>query len=1174
MTVGPEEHAQELARRAPNFGYLLPYNALLVTYAASAEALLFTDPNTAMIKCRQFAEVLTEHAFIQFGIPGMPDKQHLRLKVLRDQGFVSPRVDGWFTRVRTRANKAVHEHYAAQRDALELVRACYELGAWYHRTVSGDQHAPPFMPPQLPATQPAPRGDADAKALAEIKDLLAGFRREFDEMHLRIDKQTELAAAEAAARKDANREILRTVQEQVGIPDLIKQLSTQVDGLHRQLTARASAAELIDSAQRAEYVSRAAVASRPLLNEAQVRREIDGMLAAAGWLVQDRDALNVHAGVGVAVRELTTKGRQRADYVLYVDAKLVGIIEAKREGTSLTGVDRQSDRYASDLDASLRLAAWRVPLPFRYESSAVETRFTNTLDPVPRPRRVFSFHQPQTMARWMREAEASPHAPTLRARLWIMPALLADGLRPAQVDAINGLEHSLAEDRPRALIQMATGAGKTFTMVTETYRLLRHAGAKRVLFLVDRNNLGRQAEAEFNSFRTPDEGTRFAELYNVQRLRSDVVLGSTHVVVSTVQRMYALLTDGELPPDDDDAADEYQVDEVVEVGYSAAVPPETFDLVIVDECHRSIYGTWRAVLEYFDAHLVGLTATPVAQTFGFFHENLVSQYTYRQAVADGVNVDFDIMRINTEVGEHGGTIPANVPVRIVDLHSRHERYEQLDTNLDYSGEAIGRAVMNPSQLRTTIQAFADRWPEYFEHRTHLPKTLIFAKTDQHADDIVDAVREIFGGGRTFCAKITYKAGNPEQLISDFRNDPAFRVAVTVDMIATGTDVKPLECVFFLRGVSSATYFEQMKGRGARTIDNDEFQQVTPDARAKEKFLLVDAVGVTDSPLVDARPLQPATQRQVSLEKLLNRAASQGITVDEAAALGSRLAALDKQITPVERDELTDLAAGRTLQEIVQGLERATDEEAQESALHVGGPYLQRELVQDAVRPLAESPELRKRILSIRRKYDLPYDEHTQERLLSVEARRMNEDTSRQTVEDWRQYMADNADEIAAFRLAFSEPGRDAGEIYLRLARLAVKIESPPHRWTPDRLWAAYQRLGIAKGNGRRKGVPELMAILRYELGLDSDLRPHTERVAENLAAWLKRQEQAGVRFTGDQVWWLERIAHALANRLSVTTEDLDGVPFTEHGGVDGFVRAFGDDRAEQLLAELNRTLPA
>ncbi|WP_219414720.1 DEAD/DEAH box helicase family protein [Pseudonocardia nigra] len=1166
--VDPKVRA--LADSAPNFGYLLAYEQLLVVYGAMAEASVYADPNTAMIKCRQFGEALVEQAFIQFGIPKMPSKQFQRLKVLSDQGFLSARVRDWFDRVRTVGNQAAHEGYDAQRDALLLVRACYELGAWFHRTVSGRADgAPPFVPPQPgPATTPA---GGDPAAYAELHQLLDAYHAELVEMKTSVEEHKAQAAADAAAQAAANQAILRAIGDQAGLQALVTQLSAQVGALQQQLSARASAASPIDAAVREEYVERSTVASRPLLTEAQTRRIIDRMLAAAGWAVQDRAATNVHAAQGVAVREVPTETGP-ADYLLYVDAKLVGVIEAKREGRSLGGVDRQTGRYAASLGADLQLVAWRRPLPFRYESTGVDTRFTNGLDPIVRPRRVFSFHQPATVARWMREADADPEAPTLRHRLRQMPALPVDELREAQVQAITGLEASLGDDRPRALIQMATGAGKTFTMVTETYRLLRHAGARRVLFLVDRNNLGRQADGEFDNYRTPEDGTAFGELYNVQRLRSGVVLDSTHVVISTVQRMYAMLRGADLPETDE--PDEYEIDDAVEVEYNAAIPPEMFDMVIVDECHRSIYGRWRGVLEYFDAHLVGLTATPVAQTFGFFHENLVSQYSYRQAVSDGVNVDFDVMRITTVVGEQGGSIPANVPIRIVDLHSRKERYEQLDTALDYGADAIGRTVMNPSQVRTVIQQFHDGWPQYFPHRTHVPKTLIFAKTDQHADDIVEIVREVFGGDARFCAKITYKADDPEQLISDFRNDAAFRVAVTVDMIATGTDVKPLECVLFLRGVSSPTYFEQMKGRGARTIETDEFQRVTPDARAKEKFLLVDPVGVTDSPLVDAKPLQPASQRQVSLEKLLNKAASQGITVNEAAALGSRLAKLDQQITAGERAELAELAGGETIQQIAHELERATDEEAQEAAFQAGGEDAQRSLVLAAVRTLAERPELRERILTIRRKYDLPYDEHTLDEVLSVEARLIDGKGSEETVEDWRRYMADNADEITAMRVTFDDPTRDPAAVYRSLKRLAAKIQAPPHRWTPDILWRAYQKLGIARGNGGRKGVPELMAILRYELGLDTELRPFRSKVEANLANWLARQEQQGVHLTTDQVWWANKIAVALANRLCVTPDDLDGVPFTERGGVDGFVRDFGEDRAEEILNDLNRTLPA
>ncbi|MGH3772658.1 MAG: DEAD/DEAH box helicase family protein, partial [Pseudonocardiaceae bacterium] len=931
----------ELAHRTPNFGFLLAHEAVLVGYGAAAESMVFTDPNTSMIKARQFGEQLVTALVATFGIriPADKDSQYKRLKVLLDQGVINKRVHSWFDAVRDTGNKAVHEGFAAQRDALRLVRTCYDLGAWFHRTVTQSRQAPPFVSPQPPARATPPRDHADAVALTELNDQLGTYHAELIEMRLRLDEQASLATAETQARREAETEILAAVRGQGDLHRLVSELSTRVEELGRDLTRRAETPPRLDPARRDALVEQAQIASHPPLSEVQVRRVIDRMLAQAGWAVQDVATTNLQVAMGVAVREVTM-ARGRADYLLYVEGALVGVIEAKREGVSVIGAEQQSDRYATELTSGQRLAAWRTPLPFRYESTGVETRFTNDLDPIPRSRRVFSFHQPTTIARWMREAHANPQAPTLRARMRRMPELITHGLRPNQIEAITGLEQSLAADLPRALIQMATGAGKTHTVVNASYRLLKHAGARRVLFLVDRNNLGKQAKAEYNRFETPDDFSKFAQLYNVQRLTSTTLLESASVVISTVQRLYAMLRGQELPPEDDDPDfDDYNINEAVELEYNAALPPETFDLIVVDECHRSIYGKWRAVLEYFDAHLIGLTATPVAQTFGFFHENLVSQYTSRQAVADGVNVDFEIMRISTQAGEHGGSIPANTPVRIIDLHTRRERYEQLDTALDYRGEQIGRAVMNPSQIRTAIQAFADGWPEYFPRRSHVPKTLIFAKTDLHADEIVTVVREIFGGGNEFCTKITYRSDDPEQALKDFRTKASLRVAVTVDMIATGTDVRPLECVFFLRGVSSATYFEQMKGRGARTIDADEFQTVTPDAAGKTKFLLVDAVGVTDSPLVEAKPLQPVSQRRASLRELLVKAASHSISTEEASALSARLAALNGQITEAERAELAQVG-GQPLHRIARTLADATDDDAQEAARLAGGAAAQ------------------------------------------------------------------------------------------------------------------------------------------------------------------------------------------------------------------------------------------
>jgi len=401
--------------------------------------------------------------------------------------------------------------------------------------------------------------------------------------------------------------------------------------------------------------------------------------------------------------------------------------------------------YAEGLPADVRLKALTVDgrLPFVLEASGTETHLTNGYDPHPRSRRVFAVPTPATLARWLRAAEADPKHPTWRAKVQHLPPLIekppgAPPLRPAQIAAITGLERSLAEQRyDRSLVQMATGAGKTFTAVTTAYRLLKHGGFSRVLFLVDRNNLADQTLAEFQNYRTPDDGRRFTEIYNVDKLTGAGMLGSTHVAISTIQRVYSVLNDKTVTADDDPGLDQYVPDVPVTVQYSPAMPPEAFDLVIVDEAHRSIYGVWRGVLDYFDAHVVGLTATPGKQTFGFFRQNLVSEYTYPQSVADGVNVDFDLYRISTQITQHGATVDAGTVVKKVDRRTRVERLEALNEELEYTGRQLDRAVTSTSQIRLVLETFRDRLPtEIFPGRSVVPKTLIFCKDDAHAEEVV------------------------------------------------------------------------------------------------------------------------------------------------------------------------------------------------------------------------------------------------------------------------------------------------------------------------------------------------------------------------------------------------------------------------------------------------------
>ena len=485
-------------------------------------------------------------------------------------------------------------------------------------------------------------------------------------------------------------------------------------------------------------------------------------------------------------------------------------------------------------------------------------------------------------------------------------------------------------------------------------------------------------------------------------------------------------------------------------------------------------------------------------------------------------------------------------------------------------------MTSPAQIRLVLETFRDRLnSEIFPGRTEVPKTLIFCKDDAHAEQVVTLAREVFGRGNDFAVKITYSARSPRELIKTFRTSPTMRIAVTVDMIATGTDIKPLECVMFLRDVRSATYFEQMKGRGARTIDPTDFQAVTPDAEVKDRFVIVDAVGVTEHDFVDATPLQ--RDRSVSLEKLLQKAAALTITGDEVATLASRLARLDQQLTDAERAELDGLA-GRSLRSITRGLVDAIDPDAQAAALGdvpAGTPEAEKALdalIETAVEPLAGNAELRQRILEVRRTHDLVIDDVSTDRLLRAEGV-VDTDRARSVIESWAAYLQEHRDEITALQVLFD--GTPSGRVeYSALRELAERIKRPPYGWTPDLLWTAYESLEAGRvRHSSRYTVTDLIRLVRFALGLEDELVPYAETVRERYAAWLLQQSNAGVVFTDDQRWWLDRVADTIAESAGVTADDLDTAPFTERGGVDGALRDLGPQVVE-ILESMNAELTA
>ena len=913
-------------------------------------------------------------------------------------------------------------------------------------------------------------------------------------------------------------------------------------------------------------------------NAEQIARDqIDARLVEAGWLVQSRNTINFNAGPGIAVREyLTDVGP--ADYVLFLDKRAVGVIEAKPKdwGHKITTVEDQSAGYAA---AKLKWVNNKEPLPFVYESTGVITRFTDGRDPKPRSREVFTFHRPETMAEWLSKPKS------LRAGLQDIPALNPAGLRDCQITAIKNLEQSFKDDRPRALVQMATGSGKTFTAITSVYRLLKHADAKRILFLVDTKNLGEQAEQEFMSYVPNDENRKFTELYNVQRLKSPFIAGSSQVCISTIQRLYSILKD---EPLDEAAEEDNPAERLVRpkaqlpVVYNKKIPPEFFDFVIVDECHRSIYNLWRQVIEYFDAYLIGLTATPDNRTYGFFRKNVVSEYGHERAVADGVNVGNEVYIIDTEVTKKGATLQVEQQVQKRERLTRQKRWERQDEDEVYGATQLDRAVVNPDQIRTVISAFQNRLPEIFPGRDEVPKTLIFAKTDSHADDIIQIVREEFSEGNDFCKKITYNATeDPKSVLAQFRNNYNPRIAVTVDMIATGTDVKPLECLLFMRDVKSRNYFEQMKGRGTRTLDADSLKKVTPSARtAKTHYVIIDAVGVTKSCKTASQPL--ITKPTVPLRDLATGVMMGVRDEDTVSSLIGRLSRLERQLDDKEQERVKEAAGGLMLSDIVRQLVDAIDADRIEEVATVAAQGAeptdgQRDQARDKLVGKAANiftGPLITLLDGIRREKEQTIDHDNLDKLIEAGWSGDAKQNAEAMVRDFAAYLEEHRDQIEALTIFYSQPARRSEVTYKMIKSVLDALKTDRPKLAPVRVWRAYALLDGYKGADPANELTALVALIRRVCGIDAKLAPYADTVRRNFQSWiLKRHSGAGEKFTGEQLDWLHMIRDHITTSIHLDRDDLDMAPFNGKGGLGKMYQLFGESM-EDVIKELNEALAA
>ena len=909
--------------------------------------------------------------------------------------------------------------------------------------------------------------------------------------------------------------------------------------------------------------------------EEKSRLTIDKKLIESGWVIQDVKSLNLSASLGVAVREFPTSTGP-VDYALFIEGVPVGVIEAKKtdEGENITAVEGQSSRYANSTFKWIK-SIYRIR--FAYEATDKLTRFTDYNDIKYRSRTVFSFHRPETLSALLKQAG------TVRNNMKHFPEFDPTGFRKCQITAIENLDKSFADNRPKALVQMATGAGKTFTAITAAYRLLKYGKMNRILFLVDTKGLGEQAEREFLAYRPTDDNRSFSQIYGVHRLKSSYIPDGVQICISTIQRMYSILKGDEL----DESAEETSFNEFVtadskapkEVVYNEKYPPEFFDCIIVDECHRSIYNVWNQVLEYFDSFIIGLTATPDKRTFAFFNENVVSEYPREQAIIDGVNVGEDIFLIETNIGKNTTHIMKQM-IEVRSRLSREKRWKQLDEDVDYRPSQLDRDIVNPSQIRTVIRTFKENvFTSLFPRRKEVPKTLIFAKTDSHADDIIQIVREEFGEGNEFCKKITYSAENPESVLSSFRNDYYPRIAVTVDMIATGTDVKPIECLIFMRDVRSKNYFEQMKGRGTRTLSKDDLQKVTPSATDnKDHFVIVDAVGVTKSKKSDTRTLE--RKPSVSMKELMMNVALGDKSEDTLTSLANRVIRLNSQMTPSEKKEFFE-KVGDSAGQIAEKLLNAFDEDAilrkAREQFATAEPTdeqiaeAKKALVVDAVAPF-QNPDVRDYIENVRRSHEQIIDNVNLDEVLFAGFDSQQEENADRVISSFREFIDENRDEIIALRIIYNQNYKDRPMAIEGLKALYEKLKTKGI--TIERLWDCY---AIKKPEKVKRGtmaqLADLISIIRFEMGYTENLTPFADRVNYNFMQWTLRRNAGAVHFTDEQMEWLRLVKDHIAVSLSIEPTDLDLNPFDRKGGLGRFYEVFGESY-EAILMEMNIELVA
>jgi len=889
--------------------------------------------------------------------------------------------------------------------------------------------------------------------------------------------------------------------------------------------------------------------------EEKARQIINQKLEDSGWKIVFRDDYSPVVSA-VAVEEGILDGNLEADYLLFLDGKAIGVLEAKKEDYNLSDiVAQQAENYTKKLLKWYQ--CWENPLPFVYLSNGRELLFRDiraTSDYVP----LQKMHTPKELAKMA-------NLPSEYAGL---PFLSPKGLRVCQFEAITELENSLRRGEQRALMVLATGAGKTYTACMSAYRLLSYTPVRRVLFLVDRNNLGKQAEGAFGQFRLTETGDPFNTIFVTERLKSAAIPPESNVVISTIQRLFAVLTGQEVTEDDDnEEGRDTENENIVELGDNITLPPDFFDVIIVDECHRSIYGRWQKVLTYFNkAKIIGLTATPIPETLAFFNNNLVVNYTLEKSIADGVNLDYRTYRIQTEATTYGGTISKDEKLKEITKYTGESSWVVSENDIPYQVRELDRSVINPTQIKLVLEHYKNAiYTELYSDREplwqYIPKTLIFAKSDAHATNIVNIIKKEIFPNQTddFVQKITYSAGNSVELIRKFNNDKTFRIAVTVTLVATGTDIPPIEVLLFMRDVESEILYTQMRGRGVRTIGDEQLRNVTPNAISKDLFYLVDAVGVTEHDK-SLPPLGDETQTSIlSLENLLEQITHGHLPDDHLRLLASRLSRINHKSNEKQRSEFAGMAH-TTMYDLAVAVFDTLEKDTLPPFNNANEANEERKIL---VRLLANNPQARKYLLVLNAgfvKILVPGED-------TLIMRGFSQEEARSSTKAFEEYVENHKDEIEALRIIYNNQGEPI--TYALLKDLEEKLHAANSRFNARFLWNAYaitnpKDVAPLKSSNEKDALTNLIQLVRYAFHTIPELKSLPSLAAQRFELWCGQNQRP---LTEVQKGIMKQIVGYIVSNGTYTNEELREENITVFAQL---VQNFGStDVVDEMLGSLS-----